>query len=69
MAKENDSRIVWGSHVAWQLDRLIPTGFGSGQLCVPSSDGVRGGVHGVDPPHESMRDARGKILDEDIIFE
>ena len=67
MAREHGSRIVWDSHVAWQLDQLIPTEFGSGQLCVPSSDGVRGGVHGVDPPHESMRDTRGEILDEDVM--
>ena len=67
MAREHGSRIVWDSHVAWQLDQLIPTGFGSGELCIPSSDGVRGGVHEVDPPHGSMRDARGEILDEDVM--
>ena len=36
-------------------------------FCVPSSDGVRESVHGVDSPHESMRDARGEILDKDIM--
>ena len=33
MVREHGNRIVWwGSHVAWQLDQLVPTGFGSGQL-------------------------------------
>ena len=33
MVREHDSRIVWwGSHVAWQLDQLVSTGFGSGWL-------------------------------------
>ena len=36
-------------------------------FCIPSSDGVRGGVHGVDLPHESLRDAKGEIPGEDIM--
>ena len=36
-------------------------------FCIPSSDGIRGGVHGVDLPHKSMRDARGEIPDENIM--
>ena len=37
-------------------------------FCIPSSNGVRGGVHGVDLPYESTRDARGEILDEDVMI-
>ena len=36
-------------------------------FCIPSSDGVRGSVHGVDLPHESTRDAGGEVPDKDIM--
>ena len=45
----------------------FPLGLEVNSFCIPCSDGVRGSVHRVDLPHESIRDARGEILDEDIM--
>ena len=46
---------------------MFPLGLEVDGFCIPSSDGVRGVIHGVDSPHESTRDARGEIPDEDIM--
>ena len=35
---------------------------------IPGSNGVRRGVHGVDLSHKGARDARGEVLDENIII-
>ena len=46
---------------------MFPLGLEVNSFCIPSSDGVRGGVHGVDSPHESTRNAGGEIPDEDVM--
>ena len=46
---------------------MFPLGLEVNGLCIPSSDGVWGSVHGVDLPHKYTRDAGGEILDKDIM--
>ena len=45
----------------------FPLGLEVNSFCIPSSDGVREGVHEVDLPHESLRDTGGEVLNEDIM--
>ena len=46
----------------------LPLGLEVNSFSIPGDNGIRRGIHGVDLPHKSMRDARGEVPDEDIII-